>query len=609
MALHDERMNNTAKNKARVEDIFKEETVGGKDMNNEIDILGLDLFIQNDSNSEYLEKFANTLNERVKKEIVEKDVKFENVVLKIDKENVAPYNIAYSVVVLATRTNKSDKVFYHTILLSATGPLPKTVAEIVEEARIRNQFYVLVPADAFDEIMDKAVKAVLTSALNVEVDKLVSTSGVVIPDDVDVETAASKIAGLVQKINISKAAEVAGIVGPVPIRGLVNRFKTYIPKLDITHIAGITKDQTGKVIRSDFMMTLKFTPNNNQNQFPARLNTEYKEFNLVTSTGYMEYLPVEKPLAPGMIKRSIKPNIIINTTDGLKQTTDMVLMSLINSAVFGNPNQLMQMLLNVNRDVGVLNFITNIEDNKKGFGEKLHLKSGKLTEQQVVEIISKMFEAEPVISLEVELYGPGFDKEAPFAYLHLMNDNPALAQRANDYIVKTAEAMVGKSIATKQVAANEGIIVPVGKFVDNEGNVRDVREIDLAFIVENAKDPQIIHNWILSNVPASVSGQDPLRLKIEVINQIVPNAIITGKAIRIPINGVFLTELVNAAMAAGYNPRTQAAIDHNFMVNNDLQLISQAYAEGGIRGINFGTTGFTRPNVTQPSFGFGGGLF
>ena len=186
MALHDERMNNTAKNKARVEDIFKEETVGGKDMNNEIDILGLDLFIQNDSNSEYLEKFANTLNERVKKEIVEKDVKFENVVLKIDKENVAPYNIAYSVVVLATRTNKSDKVFYHTILLSATGPLPKTVAEIVEEARIRNQFYVLVPADAFDEIMDKAVKAVLTSALNVEVDKLVSTSGVVIPDDVDV---------------------------------------------------------------------------------------------------------------------------------------------------------------------------------------------------------------------------------------------------------------------------------------------------------------------------------------------------------------------------------------------------------------------------------------
>jgi len=607
MALHDERVKST---EARVEDIFKDNGTGSTfETDAGADILGLDLFVQSDTGSEYLETFAKTLNEKVKKEVGKRDIKFENIVLKIDKENVAPYNIAYSVVVLATKTNKSDKVFYHTIMLGATGPLPKTVGEIVEEARVRNQFFVLVPSDAFDDVMDKAVKTVLSATLNVDQKDLVSTSGVVVPEDVDAEAAATKLASLVQNVNISKAAEVTGLVAPVAIRNLMAKFKNYIPKLDITHIAGTTKDQTGKVVRTDFMSTLKFSPNINQNQFAGKLNTEYKELMLVTSTGYMEYLPVEKALAPGMIKRSIKPNIVINTTDGIKQTTDMVLLSLINSAVFGNPNQLLQMLLNTNRDVGVLNFITNIEDNKKGFGEKLHLKSGKLTEQQVVEIISKMFEAEPVVSLEVELYGPGFDKEAPFAYLHLMNSNPALAQKANEYIIKTAEAMVGKSIATKQVVANEGIIVPVGKFVDNEGNVRDIREIDLAFIVENAKDPQIIHNWILSNVPASISGQDPLRLKTEVINQIVPNAVITGKAIRIPINGVFLTELVNAAMAAGFNPRTQAAITHNFMVNNDLQLISQAYAEGGIRGINFGTSGFSRPNITQPSFGFGGGLF
>ena len=41
---------------------------------------------------------------------------------------------------------------------------------------------------------------------------------------------------------------------------------------------------------------------------------------------------------------------------------------------------------------------------------------------------------------------------------------------------------------------------------DKAGNKRDVRDFDLAYVIENAKDPSLILKWIMSNAPASVTG-------------------------------------------------------------------------------------------------------
>jgi hypothetical protein len=164
--------------------------------------------------------------------------------------------------------------------------------------------------------------------------------------------------------------------------------------------------------------------------------------------------------------------------------------------------------------------------------------------------------------------------------------------------------MVGSKFTNRTVAVNEGIMVPLGYWIDSNGAKRDVREIDLVFVIENSQDPMLIQKWVQSNLPTSLTAQDPLLLKIEVMNAILPNnPVINGKATRVPINRGFIKELVSNAMACGHSPKVDAVgINMNIGMFNDLQAVSTAYSNAGIGGINFGTTnGFSASGIQTPN--------
>ena len=551
------------------------------------------LFKTEENGSELTNKFAEAIKKVNAEPVQISGIEINTRVFKLD--NAIFQELPYSFVIVATKTSKANEVAYHAICLEATGRKPVNVSAILEEIKFKNTTLIYTPADTFDEILKQTAEKILQDAYGQDA-TLIPTEGLVVPYDADPETVGSIAGILAYNANIGKLGLRQGLISYINLPTIVQNAKNTILQLDVTMQGGVTQNAVGRPIRSDFELDLfKSTNVNIKGTMPRSVRSR-----LTTAVGYLDFLVDEVPVGVGMPpKRVMTPMIIVDEMHAKKPTTDMMLLNLINSAAFANQNLLFRLLTSVNRDLGVLNVLVNLDGDKSGFGKKIKLKDGKLTDDKVMQILSSLVALTPVMAVEVELFGPNYSSLVPFAALN----NPATRAIANNDIVSIAEKIVGQPLENKNVAANEGIVLPLGEWVDNNGTKRDIREIDLAFVLENTNDINLVFKFLQSNVPASISGFDPYLLRLEVINALIPNAVITGKAVRIPINPAFLNELVNKAMAAGYNPRADIGnVGFNAGFNN-LQAVIAAYSNAKLNNINFGYAGYQQqPQFVNPGF-------
>jgi len=558
------------------------------------------LFKTTTSGSEYVNKFTEKAKELFKEPARVAGNEIQTRIFKLDNNDFM--DLPYSYVILASKSAASSAVYYHVILLEATGRKPVQVSHILEEIKFKNSTLIYVAADTFaDPMLRQLVNKVIVDAYGVTEKDLRPTEGLVVPYDQDPETVAVPAAVIAYNANVAKLGLEQGIIKPINLPNYVQnlRSKNGYLQLDVAINNGVTINAVGKPIRADFELDLyKVTNVNVQGIMPRDTRKRTS-----TVVGYMEYLPEDVAVAPGVTKKMFTPMIILDEFHASRPTSEMTLLSIINSATFSNPSMLLRLLTGVNRDLGVLNVLANMDQDKSGYGKKIKLKDGKLTDDKVYQILTNMVQFQPIVAIEIENFGPNFGTLAPFAALAV----PGVAAKANDEIVKTAELLLGQQIQNRQVAANDGIVVPVGEWVDNTGTKRDIREIDLAFVLDKTNDINLVFKWIMSNVPGKVTGMDPYLLKLEVINALIPNAVITGKAVRIPLNAAFVSEIVEKAMAAGYNPKSDIG-QVGFTNYNNLQAIAAAYGNAKMQNINFGYSAqpqqYYTPNVGM--FGFGG---
>jgi hypothetical protein len=568
------------------------------------DAFGIGYFMGDGNGSEYINKFMEVIKETIPNEIDKKGTKFKIDMFKLDNSAPEFSELSYSNIVTCITPSNSDKTYYHIVMLEATGNKPITASQIIEDVNQKQNNFVFVASDAFNDILKATVIDVLKDNYNVSEDKLISTNGIVIPAEVPAEEIATIAIKQAINTNMAEIANDTGLVKMIDLKALsASLGNSSYMSIDIAHNVNNIENAVGRTIRADFQLELSKVTNQNQQRF---LNSNGSRMPLSTTFGYLEYLPKEdKPQFIGQQgKKSIMPGIVLTEQHSIKPNIDMMLMNIINASLLGNQQHLASILLNNKRDIGMLNYITNFEGKKNGYGDKIKVKDGKLSQTQVLEAVSKIFDFNPVIFIETEAYGVGFNTAVPFTGLHYKNINPQIAAQSNEYIVEVAEAMVGAKFTNRTVAVNEGIMVPLGYWIDSNGAKRDVREIDLVFVIENSQDPMLIQKWVQSNLPISLTTQDPLLLKIEVMNAILPNnPVINGKATRVPINSSFINELVSYAMACGYNPKADAAgINMNIGMFNNLQAVSTAYSNAGIGGINFGTTnGFSASGIQTPN--------
>jgi len=556
--------------------------------------LGIEYFITPNRSSEYLSKFIE-LTKNMNLDINNKKVKAKTTVFQFDRANSMFSNLAYSYIVLATQPEGSKDTYFHILLLEATGDAPREASQILDEFTSRNNIGpspLFVASDAFDPVLIDLVHEVLTESLEITIEDLISTNGLVVPYDQKPEDIAERSLIFGLNANIARLVEDLGVVGVLDLQKYVRSANDKVVVLDVTYIGDKAINAMNQPIRSDFSLAIRQEPSRRQGKW---LNSMASSIELLTASGYTEYLPVEKQVGYDRIERKITPLIIINDNYSVKPTLDMTVLSLISSTVFSNQAQLANLLLHSKSDLGSLNYITNIENSKKGHGQKIKLNDGKVSKDKVLEDISRMFNTEPIVAIETLLYGPNFDAQSTFAALN----DPTLRAAANDVIVETVEAMLGTKLNYTNVSVDEGIIVPVGVWEDRNGVVRDIRS-DLAFILEHTNDDDLIYKWVRSNAPMSQTGIDPYLAKLEVIAAIIPNAIITGKAARLIIDSAFLAEVANIASSIGFNPRLDKDINVGFRQYNDLYQIASKYANQGLQGVSFGQTGFSGNAYATP---------
>ena len=558
-----------------------------------IGLSGMDSMLLEDGDQESLGKYATKAAE------VLKDGTLPIKVMKLDKEK---FGLGYSFVLYSFKAD-NGVVYYFSVLLESTGRAPLTCKQIVDELTIKNSNASLVTSDAFDNIFDDVAEALLKKAYP-GASGLRSLDGAVIPNKSDVESASEVVSKYAHNRMVIVSEIGSGKATDLSIAALRSISRNSSINLDISFNTGLTINMVGRTIRSDFNIESNITSNVNIRS----MHDVSGRKKISTVAGYLEYLVSDKVNDyTGQITKVATPMLILNEFIGKASSLNFVLTSIINSTVFSNRATLRNLI--IEKDAGALNVLFNYGGDASKPGDKLSFKDPKAKPEIISDIIRQHIVPTPIIAVEVELYGADYSHMTPFAALA----NAETYQAATEDILNGASLLVGAKMESSSVLGDETSIVPIGEYLDADGNIRDLREIDLNFICTYTNDPSLIYEWIYSTLTPSMcismTGKDPYMLRLSVINKLAAmlgfTPTITGKAVRVPLNGMFVDELTRKAMAAKYTPIPSSnEIGYNDF--NNLQVVANAYANSSLTNTGFGMQTYGNSfNSTMPGVNVG----
>lgn len=513
----------------------------------------------------------------------------------LDKEVL---NLAYSTIVVSLQ-NKDD-ISYFIILLEATGRKPLTASEIMSEytaltkAPNQNRFAIYTADAAIDDVLHNHIHTVLRS--HYKADKFVSVDGIVLHTN---HSEFDKIAHMIATIAYNACLAETVIDGEnvkdldlelsareVASSGERLKYESFMGKS--THA---TPNELDAPVRSDWRVDLVSV---NTSNTVRSLNLQNNRNQITRVAGFVDALPEETTINDNGVAKQVlrfRPHIVVTSNSSTCPTLGFALLGLLSSTVMTKQNMWLGALRpTTKQNVGALNVITKVD---KGVGEKIDLSNKKYSMDEVWSVIAQMYSLDPVVSMDVEAFGPQTYYLSAFSAA-ANPINTGEKQAAGRLIVSAASQLTGGRFPSNfnpdLVFAHEGVIIPTGTYTDKHGE-RDIREIDLALLANMTDDPAILNTWALSNLPASKSGLDPFITKVDIINRLIPSAEITGKAIRVTFSALFINELINTAIACNFNadidPEVKRNADHN------LSIMASMYQGAGINS----NAGFAREFV------------
>ena len=572
-------------------------------------------FMQSSGGSDYAVSIAKTMM----KVYETANVPVKTTISVLDKE-VLP-TLSYSSVIVSMMLNK--EVSYFIILLERTGRAPlqaqSMMAELNNAQRQPGSFpSIYTTDDAINTILHKEVVATLQQTYG-DV-KIKSAEGIVLPSEHNnIEDLAPMLAKLaydacILELNVGSN----GAVDDLDITVAIDKYKSQNNKkirYESIMSKQIRNNALNKPVRSDWTIDLVLV---DTSAYTQSLNMENTKSVITRTSGFVDALPEEVilPQAPGAYNQILKtiqcrPHIIVTSNSAESPTIGYMLLGLISSIVMTKREMWLGALRpsDPKNHVGALNVITKIDD---GEGAKLDLTNKKYSMDEVYAVISRMFPLEPVISVDIESFGPqSFYMSALTAASQSIN--PLARENASKMIIETASHLTHGPFPSdfnpNEIFAHDSILIPMGTWSDKTG-IKDIREIDLAFIASHVDDINLINKWILSCVPSNVSGQDPFLSKVDIISKIIPSAEISGKATRCTFSAKFINTLSSAVIQAGL--RVDYETEIKFTETANLSVLSSCFNSAGIGG---NVTGFAReaiqtgPNYNTPythtGFGYG----
>lgn len=507
-------------------------------------------FLTTNLGSEYTQKIVEGITK------LYKDTGKTNVrVVPLDRDIIT--QLAYSSVVVAAASEL--EVYYYPILLADTGKPAMTARDyfiqVSEAAKNRQPSNATVPSDAIDKIYNDIVISKLVEIHGKEkkyipLDGLVVDNGATI-NDMSIKELGTRAFNAIHAEFLSRTGQQTAVIGKILQACSGFRLQTNGCRQNVPAMTTL-----GKPIRSDFAINMVPILKKATTQ---SLNIGGGNETLFTIMGYVDAIPRQVEVREfNSVYQAVRfrPNIVITNISSNYESVNMGMLAIANAAVMMQPTLwLAAVSPRDKKNPGVLNLIANLSNKEGGVGDKIDLNGKAFTNDQVIDILRKMYSDAPALSIDVEEFG------SSSSFLGILGaaaqtKNPQLRRNALNEIIRVVHELTGGAFDSR--FNPEEIIagyteVPTGKWVSNkDGMTRDIRDIDLEFVLEQAgNNPEIVKKWISSENNPALSYM----LKTEVIAHIAGDAVITGRAMRIVMHPAFLTALVNATTAAGLKPQ------------------------------------------------------
>lgn len=571
--------------------------------------------------SEFLNKFVESIKTSYAGELNTNHGKL----LVIPMDNETNKNVAYSSIIVALC--KNNVATYFTIVLEGTGRKPldaltftnelATISRNPMQLQRYNETY--VTSDVIDAVYHAEIRKQLAVALAPSNVKFVQADAIVIPYyNTELDQAYIRpIASAALNSCIVESAKTNSEFLDLNIAESRKQNNAITLKIENNIIPKTVKDIAGKPVRADFTVELVAVDNRANT---TSINMQNNKEVATKALGFVDAMPelVNIPGTPNFAL-TLRPHIIVTSLEGALPTTGYALLSLVTSVIMSNDDMwigaVSPKINDTFHDYGSLNILTNLENNTDGKGSPIDFKSLNSTELQTM--IKRLFTLAPMLSIDVELCGAQTAVTSIFATASAspLSSDPAELKARNksaNEIVLAANWLTNGNFSAEfsidNIFISTGIVVPTGKWIDKTGEMRDIRDIDLAMIATLTNDKALIEEWAKSNVPYTISGIDSYSTKARILSQLNIGAEIGGKAIRCTFSDQFIVTLANACKTAGLDSRYEPAVA--LFNNSSISMMAGYMRNAGLTNATGFATAYSNGNMNyQTPWTFGQAVY
>lgn len=267
------------------------------------------------------------------------------------------------------------------------------------------------------------------------------------------------------------------------------------------------------------------------------------------------------------------------------------------------------------RDLGIL----GTEVTRPGQGDqtgqmvrsRFATSGGRGEDPVLYSIIDTVIRPEPLLSMHVPESG-AYSWMAGYFVAAAMGSQSAQADiiSAADYMTRNEFSKIYNQLcggAPQAVVLNDNVLVNLGRYTDQNGMLRDSRDVD-QLVIENAfaeTRPDMVDRWIRMQNDVTLPIEFRLSETRAIIRELYSNVQFTGKARAITFNPLFLRALCQAIVVCGGRMHLRTG--------NENPSSTTRSTASFLNGVQFatGASGFYTPNYHQPQSQtqYGGGGF
>jgi len=492
-----------------------------------------------------------------------------------DREQIS--GLGYSCIVVSM-PNSNGEICYHVVLLEVTGLKPLTATQIVDKALQAMKdpnadAHIYTPSDAINERLNDIIIADLS--MQYPGADFISTDGLVIHDtSIEINDLGVRAATIAFNAIYTETLLSAGELADLNITDAMEDSrggKRNGVKLEHNTYATTVPNFVGSATRQDFKIDLVEISYDRT----FDLNSDSRS-RLVSIAGYIDAIRGDLPVAPQMGVQPLEisrlhPNIVMTNNETVSPTQGFMMLGVAAATVMSRPELWIQSLASIDNKSpntpGGLNIITNIENGQNGVPLDFSAKS--VTTEEHYAALKQMYSLPPIISYDIEIYGPQSYYSSLLSSAATPSGGGIHLDAMNEILEVCNQLTNGQfpsNFSPTDIFATEGLVIPMGSWMDKSGE-RDIRDIDMAFVANQTGDVNLVNKWGSTSLPRSLTTLDPFLTRVEIINQLIPDAVINGKAVRVTFTQRFISELTSAIERAGLVARYETSVVINEQYN------------------------------------------